>query len=265
MLELQFMASLLGLEGHARQSRLTECSDRAAVCRSAQSTFLKEHLAWWVPTFGKLLSMEGPGGFYGEVGGFLAAMIAAERSVWVCRRRASRSRQAPSSGRKSARAVIWGPLRWIALQGFSSHDHHRRVGAHMNIDESLELILKRRDVAADLFYLVFLDSFPEVQQYFAGVNLRRQAVLLTMALMVVKNHFTGDYPATGLYLQYLGTKHHERGIPQDLYSKFRVALLQTLESLHGSDWSEHLAAQWQQAIEKATEEMFKGYSEHVTI
>jgi hemoglobin-like flavoprotein len=135
----------------------------------------------------------------------------------------------------------------------------------MTIDESLERILKRREVAADLFYVIFLEAFPEVQKYFAGVNLRRQAVLLTMALMVVKNHFTGDYPATGLYLQYLGTKHHDRGIPQDAYPKFRVALLQTLERLLGSDWDPELAAQWQQAIEKATEEMFKGYRKHVTI
>ena len=135
----------------------------------------------------------------------------------------------------------------------------------MSIDESLEMILKQKDVAADLFYVVFLDSFPEVLQYFTGVNLRRQAVLLTRALVEVKNYFTGDYAATGLYLQYLGTRHHERGIPQDLYPKFRVALLQTLERLHGNDWSQELADQWQQAIDKATEEMFKGYSQHITI
>ncbi|MCE9552896.1 MAG: molecular chaperone TorD family protein [Planctomycetes bacterium] len=81
VLELEFMAFLLGLE-----RRAAECGDqggaqRAAICRDAARRFLHEHLAWWAPAFGRLLGRENPGGYYEAVGVLLGALIAAERSL----------------------------------------------------------------------------------------------------------------------------------------------------------------------------------------
>ena len=58
----------------------------------------------------------------------------------------------------------------------------------MRIDESIELILKREQVLADLFYLTFLDSYPAMQQFFVNVDMKQQNVLLTMGLFIVEQY-----------------------------------------------------------------------------
>ena len=135
----------------------------------------------------------------------------------------------------------------------------------MNIQQSLHHILEQKEKVADLFYIVFLERYPEVRTYFRGVDLQPQAVLLTMALMVIERHYSGSYPATEMYLKYLGTKHHDRGIPPELFAKFRDAMLSTLERFHSKDWNALLAQQWGAAINRAATTMFQGYRHHYTV
>jgi TorA maturation chaperone TorD len=80
-LELEFMASLLGMERQAADDDATRRVDRQQVCREAQSRFLQEHLGWWVLAFAKLLAKPDPQGFYAAAGVFLAALIPAERAL----------------------------------------------------------------------------------------------------------------------------------------------------------------------------------------
>lgn len=80
-LECEFMAQLLGLQWQASQSAAPEAKSQAEVCQQAAHRFLQEHVAWWFPAFGKLLSLQDPGGFYEAVANFLAALIAAERAL----------------------------------------------------------------------------------------------------------------------------------------------------------------------------------------
>jgi len=79
-LQLEFMSVLIGLE-QAANVESTEGLERMEVCRAAQRQFFGDHLAWWVPTFAKLLCNANPGGFYAELGLFLTAFIPAERSL----------------------------------------------------------------------------------------------------------------------------------------------------------------------------------------
>ena len=79
--ELEFMAFLIGLQRQASETNASGCREQQEVCLDAQVRFLREHLAWWVPAFAKLLCHEAAGGFYEAAGKFLAALIAAERAL----------------------------------------------------------------------------------------------------------------------------------------------------------------------------------------
>lgn len=80
-LELEFQTFLAGLETQAAASDDPRRAERLHVVRDAERRFLEEHLAWWVPTFARLLSLECRGGYYEAVARFLAALIAAERAL----------------------------------------------------------------------------------------------------------------------------------------------------------------------------------------
>lgn len=80
-LELEFMACLLRLERQTVEDSSFLRNQRAAVCHEAQCRFVKEHLAWWVPAFVRLLNIHNSGSFYAAVGNFLAALIPAERGL----------------------------------------------------------------------------------------------------------------------------------------------------------------------------------------
>jgi TorA maturation chaperone TorD len=80
VLELEFMACLLGLERQAYDQDSERQKTRRQVCRDAQTRFLHEHLGWWTPAFAKLLRVADPKGFYAAAGDFLAALIPTERA-----------------------------------------------------------------------------------------------------------------------------------------------------------------------------------------
>jgi TorA maturation chaperone TorD len=80
VLELEFMAFLLGLERQAADGDANRRKVRQQVCRDAQARFLQEHLGWWTPAFAKLLGVGNAQGFYAAAGSFLVALIPVERA-----------------------------------------------------------------------------------------------------------------------------------------------------------------------------------------
>ena len=135
----------------------------------------------------------------------------------------------------------------------------------MNIHASIERVLTSQKIVGELFYEEFLEGFPEVQKHFHGVNMQRQAVLLTMALIVVEQFYSHPYAATRKFLQYLGSKHHEMQIPTELYGKWAEAMIATLKKFHGDDWNSDVEKEWSEAIDKTTEIMFDGYEQRFTV
>jgi hemoglobin-like flavoprotein len=129
----------------------------------------------------------------------------------------------------------------------------------MDIQESLRQILAREELVADLFYVVFLDRYPEVRRHFVHVNMRRQAVLLTVALQFVVQYYLHSFPTVAAYLRILGEEHSCRGIEPELYPKFCQALLATLSRFHSREWNDELAQQWRQALDLAATKMLEGY------
>jgi hemoglobin-like flavoprotein len=122
----------------------------------------------------------------------------------------------------------------------------------MDIQGSVRQILERGQVMADLFYANLLDHHPQVRAYLADVNLQRLAVLLTMALKLVEQHYVHRYPAVRSYLKVLGQRHRDRfGIPAEMFPPFGDCLLLSLQQFHGSEWDQGLEDQWRAAIDEA--------------
>jgi hemoglobin-like flavoprotein len=134
----------------------------------------------------------------------------------------------------------------------------------MEISDSMHTILSRQEVVTDLFYLKFLDRYPDVQKFFQDVDLEQQAVLLKMALQIVVLYYVHRYPAAEQYLRVLGRKHCDRQIPMELYADWRDCLLDTLEQFHGDEWNERLETQWTDAVNLATDAMRGGYTGFAT-
>jgi hemoglobin-like flavoprotein len=135
----------------------------------------------------------------------------------------------------------------------------------MRIHDSVEKILRSKEVFGRQFYEVFFRKFPEVEQYFRGIDMERQSLVLTLAVSIVEQYFTRGYPATEKYLKYLGTQHHKRGIPREVYPMWRDAMLETLQNFLGNDWDEELAGEWRAAIQRSTTLMFEGYDEYFRV
>jgi hemoglobin-like flavoprotein len=135
----------------------------------------------------------------------------------------------------------------------------------MTIQDSLHRLLQQKESAAELFYSLLFERYPQLKPYFEGVDMKRQATLLTMALLVIERNYVCSYSAAEAYLRYLGTRHQTRGIPLETYSAFRAALLETLQRVQGADWGEELAREWGAAIDRATALMHDGYQNRFTV
>lgn len=80
-LEFEFMAFILMKK---RLASTTEDggdapSEHHLVCEQAEQSFVKDHLAWWVPAFATGLLRKSGGGYYHALARTLAALIPAER------------------------------------------------------------------------------------------------------------------------------------------------------------------------------------------
>ena len=132
----------------------------------------------------------------------------------------------------------------------------------MCIGESVERILADKDILGARFYEIFFTRHPDVKKHFEGVEIQRQAVLLTTALALIEHNWNKPSPVITQYLHYLGTKHHDRQISRELYVHWTNAMIETLSEFHGDDWSDKLEQQWREAIGTAAELMLEGYDEH---
>jgi hemoglobin-like flavoprotein len=133
------------------------------------------------------------------------------------------------------------------------------------IHESLERILSsERDFGA-LFYKTFFARVPHAKVHFEGLDMERQALVLTMALTAVVQYHSDGFTAVQKYLRVLGTRHSDRDIAMDLYAGWAKSMLETLATFHGDDWNDALALAWQHALDDAINVMFEGYQKRARI
>ena len=135
----------------------------------------------------------------------------------------------------------------------------------MDIQESLSQILESKDEFGKLFYDQFLTQHPELRRYFESVDLQRQSVQLTTAMMIIERYCATPTPAVELYLQYLGTKHHDLGIAREEYPKWVATMCDVLKQFHGDQWDSQLESRWREAFQRTIQLMFQGYEQHVSV
>lgn len=116
-----------------------------------------------------------------------------------------------------------------------------------------------------MFYKRLFARHPDLQEHFRDTTIHHQAAILTMQLSVIEAFYAGRSDAAAMYLQLLGTKHKDRGIPAEAYPFFRDVLLESLEQFHGEDWSEDLGRQWRESIDLSVEKMLEGYKERFRV
>ena len=129
----------------------------------------------------------------------------------------------------------------------------------MNIHQSLELVLSSKETFGRVFYDIFLIQHPDVKQFFANLDMDRQAVVLTNSLSHILYHYVKPTHTTRCYLKELGRRHAAFGIPRDAYPKFRRAMIESLRTVHGREWDGFLEFKWTEAFDSAIAAMLEGY------
>jgi hemoglobin-like flavoprotein len=130
----------------------------------------------------------------------------------------------------------------------------------VDIQESLDRILKSEEIIGKTFYDVFFERHPQAAKYFTDTDMERQALMVTMALNLVRQYYSEGYSTVEAYLRHLGTRHYDHKVPPDVYPIWRDCMLETLAQFHDSDWSDELAAEWREAIDAVTKPMLEGYN-----
>ena len=130
----------------------------------------------------------------------------------------------------------------------------------MTLEESLQRVLADKEPLIRRFYDRFLAEQPQARRLFVDVDLEKQALMLTMALIVVEAYSRDSYPAVEHYLHVLGDRHREAGIPRDLFAPFRDCLVDTIRQSQIENWDEELGTAWREALSRATQTMFQGYA-----
>lgn len=128
----------------------------------------------------------------------------------------------------------------------------------MELAESVERVLRAREVFGELFYQEFFRRCPEAEPLFDGMDMERQALVMTMTLQTVAQYAEGKYPSVDRYVSHLGAVHRHRNIPMEMYPHFRAAMLTVLGRLLSDVWSKELRSAWEIALDKSVRAMIKG-------
>jgi nitric oxide dioxygenase len=135
----------------------------------------------------------------------------------------------------------------------------------MEIHGSVEKILRAKDELGTMFYKRLFAEHPEFKRYFDDLDLQRQNRLLATGLMIIEADATRPTSAIEVYLQHLGTQHHDMKIPKHLYDTWVETMLQTMQEFHGQEWTSDLEQQWRRAFRAAVDNIFQGYGQRVTV
>lgn len=129
----------------------------------------------------------------------------------------------------------------------------------MRLKESIDHILGIEDSRITReFYRRLFAKHPELQERFSDVDWDRQRMMLMMSLQITAYQHRMPNPTMRVYLQGLGALHHEKGVADEDYPKWKGVLLEVLKDHHGADWSAELETDWSTALDEAMALMTQG-------
>jgi len=131
----------------------------------------------------------------------------------------------------------------------------------MDLRESIDQICDQGSEFPIRFYKLLFERVPVAEAHFENTALKKQYVMLTVALHSVKD-FPDLRPAMEDYLRLLGTAHKTLGVDREPFPEFIQVLLETAAEFHADDWDEHLAGQWSRALDRVEQLMLEGYETH---
>lgn len=110
---------------------------------------------------------------------------------------------------------------------------------------------------ASSFYNNLFTDYPQLQPLFANTPMEEQHKKLMIALVLVINNLRNiAYLAT--LLKDLGERHVRYGIIPEYYSMVGAALLKTLESYLGTDWTPEVKQAWTYGYQAIVNLMLEG-------
>jgi hemoglobin-like flavoprotein len=123
---------------------------------------------------------------------------------------------------------------------------------------SFQLALDRQPHLTRIFYQELFARNPEAQPLFAGTDMAVQEQMLGEALVAVLDHLE-DAPWLQSTLAALGAKHAGYGVTPEMYDPVGRALIATLRTAVGDEWTAGDTAAWQEALGAITGMMLAGY------
>jgi serine phosphatase RsbU (regulator of sigma subunit) len=123
-----------------------------------------------------------------------------------------------------------------------------------SVQHSFDLVTRRSDEFAELFYRRLFADWPGVVPLFENVELAAQRKKLFATMTLVVSHLD-RVDVVHPVLTELGKRHIGYGVTSDSYEAFTATFLEALAESLPSDWNRDLEASWRAALEQICEVM----------
>ncbi len=125
------------------------------------------------------------------------------------------------------------------------------------LEESFACIRPRSTEFAASFYKNLFALYPQLRPLFANTSMQEQEKKLMISLVLVINNIRNLTYLTTL-LKELGERHVRYGISPEYYPMVGTALLKTLESYLGTDWTPEVKQAWSYGYGAIADLMLEG-------
>jgi hemoglobin-like flavoprotein len=129
------------------------------------------------------------------------------------------------------------------------------------LEKSFNLVEPHANEFAASFYETLFTDCPEAKPLFANTDMEKQQQKLIMSLVYVVTNLRYPQELTKV-LREMGEKHATYGAKAEHYPIVGAALLKTLATYLGEDWTPEVKQAWIDAYEEITYSMLEGAKQH---